>query len=260
MSSPGPGAAFGSVPVSHCTKPAPPQTSVLSVQCSVTGLAYHRYVFSTGNLIFDFDCVFPLALIENNSIFSSNEWQFGRWMAHTGLFSFFPIPFSPYHHPLVCLMKPRVSALHSRPQLRSSRCRRCAAPPLSLSPALPRSRTLEEPPPSPPRPGAFPPRPPAQPSPAPAPSPPAPAPARPPRLPIGPARSAAPPGRRPLRDAAPEAALPRGGGSGGGLKRARRWAARARSPGRRSMGSAVAHGGGAALRGGRRSCCGAEPR
>lgn len=164
MSSPGPGAAFGSVPVSHCTKPAPPQTSVLSVQCSVTGLAYHRYVFSTGNLIFDFDCVFPLALIENNSIFSPNEWQFGRWMAHTGLFSFFPIPFSPYHHPLVCLMKPRVSALHSRPQLRSSRCRRCAAPPLSLSPALPRSRTLEEPPPSPPRPGASPRAP--QPSPA----------------------------------------------------------------------------------------------
>lgn len=109
-------------------------------------------------------------------------------------------------------------------------------------------------------PRCLPPRPPAQPSPAPAPSPPAPAPARPRRLPIGPARSAAPPGRRPLRDAAPEAALPRGGGSGGGLKRARRWAARARSPGRRSMGSAVAHGGGAALRGGRRSCCGAEPR
>lgn len=69
-----------------------------------------------------------------------------------------------------------------------------------------------------PSPRCLPPRPPAQPSPAPAPSPPAPAPARPRRLPIGPARSAAPPGRRPLRDAAPEAALPRGGGSGGGLK------------------------------------------
>lgn len=105
-------------------------------------------------------------------------------MARSRLFSFPPIPFSPYHHPLVRLMKPCVSALHSRPQLRSSRRRRCAAPPFPLSPALPPSRTSQEPPPSPPRPGASP-R-----TPQPSPGPQSPGPARPRRLPIGPARSA----------------------------------------------------------------------